>query len=54
MNDREAAEESGFRSAKRCLRSLSRRIPDGTERIPAEDAISAGNPDRLLAAAKNR
>jgi hypothetical protein len=40
----------GLRSAKRCLRSLSRQIPSVAMKILAEDTIFIGKSDRLLAA----
>jgi len=42
-------EKSGFRSAERCLRSLSRQIPAIPMRSPEEDMVFIGKPDRLLA-----
>jgi hypothetical protein len=42
-------EQSGFRSAERCLRSLSRQIPAIQMRSPGEDMVFIGKPDRLLA-----
>jgi len=42
-------EKSGFRSAKRCLRSLSRQIPAIPMEFPEEDMIFIGKSDRLLA-----
>jgi hypothetical protein len=41
-------EKSGFRSAERCLRSLSRRISAIAMKILAEDMVFIGKPDRLL------
>jgi hypothetical protein len=37
-------EKSGFRSAERCLRSLSRRIPAIQMKFPEEDMVFIANP----------
>ena len=42
-------EKSGLCSAERCLRSLSRQIPDIAIKILAEDTTFIGKSDRLLA-----
>jgi len=42
--------KSGFRSAERCLRSLSRRIPAYQMKFPEEEMVFIGKSDRLLAA----
>jgi hypothetical protein len=42
-------EKSGFRSAERCLRSLSRQIPVIPMKFPEEDMEFIGKSDRLLA-----
>jgi hypothetical protein len=41
-------DKSGFRSAKRCLRSLSRQTPFAAMKISAEDTTFIGKSDRLL------
>jgi len=41
-------EKSGFRSAERCLRSLSRQIPAIPMRFPERDMAFIGKSDRLL------
>jgi hypothetical protein len=41
-------EKSGFRSAERCLRSLSRQIPASPMEFPEEDMVFIGKSDRLL------
>jgi hypothetical protein len=41
-------EQSGFRSAERCLRSLSRQIPAIPMKFPAEDTVFISKSDRLL------
>jgi hypothetical protein len=41
-------EKSGFRSAERCLRSLSRRIPAIPMKFPEEDMVFISKSDRLL------
>ena len=41
--------KSGFRSAKRCLRSLSKQVPANATKTLAEDTIFIGKSDRLLA-----
>jgi hypothetical protein len=41
-------EKSGFRSAERCLRSLSRQTPVIAIEILAEETIFIGKSDRLL------
>ena len=41
-------EKSGFRSAERCLRSLSRRIPAIPMKFPEEDIVFVSKSDRLL------
>jgi hypothetical protein len=43
-------EKSGFRSAQRCLRSLSRQIPALPMKFPEEDMVFIGKSDRLLGA----
>jgi hypothetical protein len=45
-----AKENSGFRSAERCLRSLSRQIPAIQMKFSEEDMVFIGTPDRLLGA----
>ena len=40
-------EKSGFRSAERCLRSLSRQIPAIPMKFPEEDMIFVSKSDRL-------
>jgi hypothetical protein len=40
--------ESGFRSARRCLRSLSRQIPVIQIKLPEEDIVFISKSDRLL------
>jgi len=47
-------EKSGFRSAERCLRSLSKQIPAIETKTLAEDTIFIGKSDRLLGAQKRR
>jgi hypothetical protein len=42
-------EKSGFRSAERCLRSLSRQFPVNKMRFPEVDMVFIGKPGRLLA-----
>ena len=42
-------EKSGFRSAERRLRSLSRQIPAIATKSLAEDTMFIGKPNRLLA-----
>jgi hypothetical protein len=42
-------EKYGFRSAERCLRSLSKQIPAIATKTLAEDTIFIGKSDRLLA-----
>ena len=42
-------EKSGFRSAERCLRSLSRQIPAIQMKFPEEVMVFIGKSDRLLA-----
>jgi hypothetical protein len=37
-------EKSGFRSAERCLRSLSRQIPAIQRKFPEEDMVSLASP----------
>jgi hypothetical protein len=44
-------EKSGFHSAERCLRSLSRQIPAIPMNSPEEDMVFIGKFDRLLDAA---
>jgi hypothetical protein len=44
-------EKSGFRSAERCLRSLSRQIPAIPMKFPEEDMAFISKSDRLLDAA---
>ena len=39
----------GFRSAKRCLRSLSRQVPAIPMKLPEEDMVFISKSDRLLA-----
>ena len=46
-------EKSGFRSAERCLRSLSRQIPAIATKTLAEDTIFIGKSDRLLVSHTN-
>ena len=41
-------QKSGFRSAERCLRSLSRRIPVIQMKFPEEDLVFISKSDRLL------
>jgi hypothetical protein len=43
-----AKENSGFRSAARCSRSLSRQIPAIPMEFPEEDRVFISKPDRLL------
>ena len=40
--------KSGFRSAERCLRSLSRQMPAIQKKFPEEDRVFIGKSDRLL------
>jgi len=47
-------ERSGFRSAERCLRSLSRQIPAIPMKFPEEDMIFISKSDRLLGVRINR
>jgi hypothetical protein len=49
----ESKEKSGFRSAKRCLRSLSRQIPAIQMKFPEEDMVFISKSDRLLDAEKS-
>ena len=41
-------EKSDFRSAERCLTSLSKQIPAIPMKFPEEDMVFIGKPDRLL------
>ena len=41
-------EKSGFRSAERCLRSLSRQTPAIPMKFSEEDMVFISKPDRLL------
>jgi hypothetical protein len=41
-------EKFGFRSAERCLRSLSRQTPIIQMKFPEEDMVFISKPDRLL------
>jgi hypothetical protein len=41
-------EKSGFRSAERCLRSLSRQVPAIQMKFPEVDMVFIGKSDRLL------
>ena len=45
-------EKSGFRSAERCLRSLSRQIPAIQMKFPEEDMVFISKSDRLLGVAR--
>ena len=45
--------KSGFRSAERCLGSLSRQVLATRIKFPEEDMIFIGKPDRLLEGGKN-
>jgi hypothetical protein len=44
-------EKSGFRSAQRCLRSLSRQIPAIPMKFPEENMVFISKSDRLLVSA---
>jgi hypothetical protein len=47
-------EKSGFRSAKRCLRSRSRKIPAIQMKFPEEEMVFIGKSARLLARWRRR